>query len=299
MSLQAITDPGIPGLVSIVIPCYGGASFLRDAIESCLRQGYENIEIIVVDDASPDDSAAIASGYAEKDHRVRLVRRPHNGGVARAFNSGFEVARGQYLTRLAQDDVFHEDAVEVMRRCLAADPLLGLVYCDYDCIDEHGNPTESRRFPEAEVALRTSHGVGLCFMWTTTAWNKIGAFDPVFDAAEDYEFWLRLAQHFPTAKAPGPAQLLVRFHGGMGSQVHGARQEIASARARALYCRSALRGRRLLSEGYFEAGYIDRSRQRFLPALRHLATAIWYWPFTLKNYRCLAGLLLGRPPQTV
>jgi glycosyltransferase involved in cell wall biosynthesis len=299
MSLQTTTDPGIPGLVSIVIPCYGGARFVRGAIESCLRQSYGKIEIIVVDDASPDDSAAIASRYSQKDDRVRLVRRTQNGGVSRAFNSGFEVARGEYFTRLAQDDVFRDDAVQVMQRYLAADPSLGLVYSDYDCIDEDGNAVESRSFPEPEVALRTGYGVGLCFMWTRKAWNEIGGFDPVFDAAEDYEFWLRLVQRFSTAKTRGPAQLLVRFHGGMGSQVHGARQEIASARARALYCPSALRGRKLLSQGYFEAGYIDRSRRRFLPALRHLAAAIWYWPFALKNYRCLAGLLLGRPPQTV
>jgi glycosyltransferase involved in cell wall biosynthesis len=95
------TSGGISGLVSIVIPVYGGTRFLGEAIESCLAQTYRDIEIIVVDDASPDESAEIAEGYARRDARVRLVRRAINGGVSRAFNSGFDVARGEYLTRLA------------------------------------------------------------------------------------------------------------------------------------------------------------------------------------------------------
>jgi hypothetical protein len=88
----------VPGLVSIVIPCYKGERWLGEAIESCLAQTYSPIEIILVDDASPDSCAAIAERYAEVDARVRVLRRPQNGGVSRAFNAGFEIASPLIVT---------------------------------------------------------------------------------------------------------------------------------------------------------------------------------------------------------
>src|SRR6516165_8538835 len=89
---EALVAPEtLPRLVSVVIPCFRGERFLAKAVESCLGQAYPLIEIIVVDDASPDSCAAIAERYALADGRVRVVRRPSNGGVSRAFNSGYEV----------------------------------------------------------------------------------------------------------------------------------------------------------------------------------------------------------------
>src|SRR3954470_14326108 len=127
-----------PNLVSIIIPCYGGARFLPEAIESCLRQTHRELEVIVVDDSSPDDSAAVAQSYAASDSRVRLIRRPQNGGVSRALNTGLEAARGAYLTRLAQDDLFDESAIGVMQKHLMERPEAGLVYCDYYVINDRG-----------------------------------------------------------------------------------------------------------------------------------------------------------------
>ncbi len=97
--------------ISVVIPCYNGAPYLSEAIESCLRQTMTDFEIVIVDDASPDDCAQIAERFARSDPRIRLIRREKNGGVSAAFNSGFAVARGRFFTRLAQDDVFYPDAL--------------------------------------------------------------------------------------------------------------------------------------------------------------------------------------------
>src|SRR5262249_6354329 len=74
----------IAGLVSIVVPCYRGERFLREALQSCLAQTYSPIEILVVDDASPDGCLAIASEFAARDSRIRVISRPLNGGVAKA-----------------------------------------------------------------------------------------------------------------------------------------------------------------------------------------------------------------------
>src|SRR5579863_5092213 len=207
----------VPGLVSIVIPCYLGARFLSEAIESCRRQTYDPIEIIVVDDASPDACAEIAGKYALSDSRVRLVRRPENGGVARAFNSGFDAARGEFFTRLAQDDIFEPDAVvRLVAGLRAAGPDAGLAYCDCRYVDEAGNCLSDFVAAPPAQALRFRNDVLLCVMWTRVVWQTIGGFDAEFDAAEDFEYWLRLMERFRLVKCEGPPALSWRTHPEMG-----------------------------------------------------------------------------------
>jgi glycosyltransferase involved in cell wall biosynthesis len=216
-------------LVTIVIPCYKGARFIGEAIESCLRQSYHKIEVIVVDDASPDDCAAIAEQYAQRDSRVRVIRRPENGGVSRAFNSGFEAANGQYFTRLAQDDVFHEKAIEAMVRHLERNGRVGLTYCDTQSIDENGRARgRPRVLPVASNVLKWRNLVGLCVMWRRTVWKAVGGFDPVFDTAEDHEYWLRVSRSFLLSKCPGGPYFYSRHHENVGSLVFADRQEAAN-----------------------------------------------------------------------
>ena len=174
--------------VSIVVPCYKGESYLAQALESCLNQTWPDLEIIVVDDASPDRCAEIADEFARRDPRVRVIRRPQNGGVSRAFNTGFDAAKGEYLTRLAQDDVFMPQAVAIMAAHLAAHPETGLVYCDELRIDEQGGVIGERKKPGPETALTEGNKVGMCVMWRRSVWERTGKFNPEFDTAEDYDY---------------------------------------------------------------------------------------------------------------
>lgn len=101
-----------PILFSIVFPTYGVEKYIRDAIEDILSQTYRNFELIIVDDKSPDGSAAIASEYTENDNRVRLIRLPINSGVSMARNKGLEEAKGDYILFLDPDDRFEPDLLE-------------------------------------------------------------------------------------------------------------------------------------------------------------------------------------------
>jgi glycosyltransferase involved in cell wall biosynthesis len=289
---SAFAGPQTKQLVSIVLPCYRGDRFLRDAIESCRRQTYRLIEVIVVDDASPDSSAEIAAAYAALDKRIRLVRRIGNGGVSRAFNSGFSVARGTYFTRLAQDDVFCDDAIEVMVNYLEANPHLGLAYCDAKTIDSAGSVTGISRAAEPNEALWPDNKVGLCVMWRRSVYEEIGGFDPRFDAAEDYEYWLRLSKKAAIGRCACDPMLLFRIHDEMGSVKFRAQQELAAKRAMALHCGNRRLARRLRSDGHFGAGYCHRQSGSLSAALSQLLMAVWYNPLSLRNYRCLAGLAL-------
>ncbi len=279
-------------LVSIVIPCFRGERFLGGAIESCLSQTYRNIEVIIVDDASPDNCGRIAQQYSTKDNRVRLIRRVQNGGVARAFNDGFHAARGRYFSRLAQDDLFRPTAVEVMLRHLQVHPDAGLVYCDMDRIDEAGRVIGRFATEPPESALRDGDRVGLCVMWPRAVWLRVGEFDPAYDAAEDFEYWLRLSGQFKISRCVGPAPFCFRIHAEMGSRQFSGKQDLLMKQLLALQSSSVLTASRLLSEGYSEAAYAYRERGQFCSAFRHGIHAILCRPVGYQKYGALAKTMV-------
>jgi glycosyltransferase involved in cell wall biosynthesis len=279
--------------VSIIVPCFKGERYLAEALESCLNQTYPNLEVIVVDDASPDRCAEIAEGFARRDPRVRVIRHQKNGGVSRAFNTGFDAAKGEYLTRLAQDDVFMAQAMAVMAGHLDGHPEAGLVYCDEQKIDEQGRVIGDRKKPAPETALTEGNKVGMCVMWRRSVWERTGKFNPEFDTAEDYDYWLRVAEHFPIAKCPGGPQMSMRWHSEMGSCVFNSKQEVLAAKIQAARMKDPWKARRVLERGYFNAAYSYRQQGKRGLAFKHLLAAAGCWPFDPKLYRLLAGIILN------
>jgi glycosyltransferase involved in cell wall biosynthesis len=276
-----------PAVVSIVIPCYRGERFLAEAIESCLAQTYPAVEVVIVDDASPDSCLAIAERFAQSDPRVRIVRRAQNGGVSRAFNDGFAATHGEYLTRLAQDDVFEPFAVaQMVARLSAAGPGAGLVYCDRSEIDDRGNIVqEVIRTPPPEHVLIYGNRMGLCVMWTREVWQALGGFDPDFDAAEDYEYWLRVASRFGILRCEGAPAMRTRSHAQMGSVVFAEKQVANTYRLiRATYgSRLGLNGnwrtRQIaLARAHLTAAHTFREQQLFGKALGKLVLSFFEWP---------------------
>jgi glycosyltransferase involved in cell wall biosynthesis len=220
-------------LVSVVIPCYKGSRFLAQAIESCLNQTYRDLEVIVVDDASPENDAEIAESYQARDCRVRVLRHAKNGGVSRAYNTGFAAARGELFTRLSQDDVYREDAFEIMVRHLQAAPEeVGLVYCDMQKVDESGRYLSTwYQSPDPENALFPIGQVGMCVMWRRAVYETVGPFRPVFDLIEDYEFQLRVSRRFRLAKCGDEAPFFFRCHPDQNSNVKARKQDVVYALA--------------------------------------------------------------------
>lgn len=104
-----------PGLVSIITPCYNGAKYIGETIDSVISQTYPDWEMIIVDDGSKDNSAQIVREYAEKDSRITLVQQ-ENAGSAAARNNGIRRAEGQYIALLDADDLWHPDFLEKQDR---------------------------------------------------------------------------------------------------------------------------------------------------------------------------------------
>ena len=174
----------VPNLVSIVVPCYKDERYLAQAIESCLRQTHRELEVIVVDDASPTPDAALAERLAAADPRVRVVRRPENGMISRALNSGYAVARGEFHSRLAQDDYFDTDAIARLVATLRAAPDAGLAYADMRMVDADGVVLQPMPCERPERALFPANRVGLCVMWPAAVYDAVGPDLPPLLAGE-------------------------------------------------------------------------------------------------------------------
>lgn len=138
----AVTEPADAPVVSVVVLSYNYGRFLRACLDSILRQeGGIPLEVIVVDDASTDDSAAIAASYGPP---VRLIRHAANHGHAATVTDGLRAARGAYIARIDCDDRYRPEFLRRTVPCFTRHPAVGLVYGDAAIINEDGAVTRAR-----------------------------------------------------------------------------------------------------------------------------------------------------------
>ena len=207
-----MTARGDQGLVSVVIPCYNQARFLPEAIESVLCQTYEDLEVIVVDDGSQDDTAEVAAGYCAKDYRVCLIEQ-ENRGLAGARNRGLAECGGEYVVFLDSDDRLQEEALEVGVGELASHPECAFVSGRCTFIAADGSPIlrlEQERVvgdPHIEL-LRAGPILVPAVMYRRSVFGVVGGFDESYKAAEDYALYYRVASRFP-----------IRFHDTLVAEV--------------------------------------------------------------------------------
>lgn len=223
-------------LVSVIIPCFNHANYLREAIESVLAQTYSQIEIIVVDDGSTDNPAKIANTFFD----VRFLQQT-NRGPAAARNAGFEASSGSYLVFLDADDRLLPEAVETGMRFLDSEPALAFVsgHCRY--IDFAGAPlpTPSQPLLKQDHYLslleRNYIAAGSTVLHRRNCLAKVGAFDASLrlKGAEDYDLYLRLTRLFPVY-CHGVTIAEYRQYGRVGHNVSSHPAKVLSATLAAL-----------------------------------------------------------------
>lgn len=197
-------------LVSVVLPSYNGARYLREAADSVLRQTWENWELILVDDASTDDTAAIAAEYVKRDPRIRTLRNPTNRKLPGSLNRGFEEAKGELLTWTSDDNRYRPDALAAMAGYLEQRPEVDVVYSGYTTIDEAGAETgPGRAAPLEELPFRNV--VGACFLYRRHVHAALGGYAEDLFLVEDYDFWLRASAQFRIARLERDLYLY-RYH---------------------------------------------------------------------------------------
>ena len=147
------------GLVSVIIPAFNAAEYIRQTLNSVLAQTYQSLEVIVVDDGSEDGTGCHCRGIREKDARVQLVRQC-NAGVGAARNTAIRMARGEYIAPLDADDIWFPEKLEKqVARMEQNGEETGLVYCWSIRVDKDGEFERCLQWPsKAEGRLRRCHG---------------------------------------------------------------------------------------------------------------------------------------------
>jgi len=183
--------------VSVVLPTYNGAKYIRQSIDSCLKQTYSNIELIIVDDGSTDETFEIIDSYEDK--RIKFIEHKKNRGLPHALNTGFKNATGEYLTWTSDDNYYAREAIEVMVKTLDNNKKIDFIYSNYWYIDGEGNKVKAVNRNPAEV-LKMGNYLGPCFLYRRKVYLEVGEFDSDYRFVEDYEYWLRVRQKFLMCK---------------------------------------------------------------------------------------------------
>lgn len=215
-------DGGRVARVSIVIPTYNYGHFLPDSVPSVLSQEGVEVEVIIVDDASTDDSAEVAQRYADADPRVQLVRHPHNQGHVAAFNTGLAEATGEFIVRLDADDLLTPGSLARAVALFDAYPKVGLVYGHprHFTAEPPESRTEVRGWSVWSgrdwIAERCRRGVNCITtpeaIVRASVVDRIGPLSPRLKFAQDMEYWLRVAAVSDVGRIDGADQALHRDH---------------------------------------------------------------------------------------
>lgn len=187
-------------LVSVIIPTYNRANKIVLAIKSALRQSYSNLEIIIVDDNSADNTESIVTEYQNNHSNVRYIKNEINLGASLARNKGISFAKGEFVAFLDSDDEWLDNKIEEqVKMFLAGDANLGVVYTGFEYV------RGSRKFRSQYIpthkgwifpVLLTYNCIGALsnVMVKKKILDEIGGFDAVLPGCEDWDLFIRLSK---------------------------------------------------------------------------------------------------------
>lgn len=195
--MNATTDPS--PLVSVVVATYNMGHYLPQAVQSILSQSHANVEVVIVDDGSTDDTPRVTEDLS-RDPRVR-VHRQANGGQAKAKNKGIELSRGDFLAFLDADDMWLPDKLVRQLALFENRPHVGVVYSDYACMDGEGAaipkpPTRMHRGRISGALLIENFVSFPTAVVRRECIERCGVFDLTYGMGIDYDLWLRISAHY-------------------------------------------------------------------------------------------------------
>jgi glycosyltransferase involved in cell wall biosynthesis len=197
-------------LISIILPVFNGERYLAKAINSCLEQTYETIEVIVVNDFSTDNTLSIVNEFVAQDKRVRLINNSENKKLPASLNIGHKEAKGEYITWTSDDNIYQKDAIYKMYTTLMKSNS-DIVYCDYLIIDDEGIITGQAKLKAIEYLM--FYGViGACFLYKKEVYDRNKGYNEKLFLVEDYDFWLRAMKHSSYCKVDNPGYYFYRYH---------------------------------------------------------------------------------------
>lgn len=188
-------------VVSVVIPCHDYGHYLPQAVHSVLAQTYPDWELVVVDDGSTDDTAAVARSLIA-DHpgrRIRLLRQA-NAGVSAARNAGIAATAGRYVLPLDADDVIAPTMLERTVAVLDRRPEIAIVSTDVSVFTDDGLPAQALQLPAYDKDLLLRRLIMFyCSLYRREVWRTVGGYAEDMRTGEDWDFWIACAERGFTA----------------------------------------------------------------------------------------------------
>lgn len=222
-------------LVSIVVPSYNYAHFLPETIESALSQTHANIEIIIIDDGSTDNTREVAEQLLQQDARIQYVHQV-NQGLSAARNTGIKHASGEFVVFLDADDLMHPQKIAAHLEHFASDEKIDIsygesryfvsgdintTYANIELTQQAWMPQVSGRAAEMLPTLIVNNIMPVCsVMMRKAAIDKTGAFDTSLRSLEDWDYWLRAAAQdcYFSYSSDSRLAAYIRVHGTSMSQ---------------------------------------------------------------------------------
>lgn len=196
--------------VSVIIPSYNHASFVKEAIESVLMQSYKDFECIIADDCSSDQSQEVIDSL--DDVRIRKYFLKENLGAVPILRFLIEKANGKYIALLNSDDVWCSGKLEKQVEFMEANPEYAACFTWADMIDENGKEVDTKKYHFANVFYQRNRKQGeyfksffeegnfLCHpsvLIRRSIYSELGYYNPLFRQVPDFEYWVRLLNHYP------------------------------------------------------------------------------------------------------
>ncbi|MFY0643025.1 MAG: glycosyltransferase family 2 protein [Bacteroidia bacterium] len=193
-------------LISVVIPNYNREQLIVDAMDSVYAQDYSPIEMIVVDDGSSDSSVEVVnqwiSSHNKEGFTSKLIQQENSGGnVAR--NSGIANSNGDFIAFLDSDDLWDKDKLSKQLAEMLSRDGIGAVYCGLRHVEYPANTIiedANRRYPQgellAEMLVKDSTSPTSCYLIRKEVFEKVGPFDTVLQARQDWDMWIRISAEY-------------------------------------------------------------------------------------------------------
>ena len=196
--------------VSIVLPTYNDAHFLPAALANIFEQTWTDFELIAVNDGSTDNTRELLDEYAQQ-YPMTVIHQT-NAKLPGALNTGFQQAKGDYLTWTSTDNFMRPTMLATLVNALDKNPDIGLVYADWEVIDTDGVVQGVINGVDYDPHLLMRFNfIQACFLYRRECQDKVGLYDTDLFLAEDWEYWWRISHHFRMMRVP-EVLYQYRFH---------------------------------------------------------------------------------------
>ena len=187
------------------MPVYNGSKYLDDAIKSILNQTFQNLEFVIIDDGSTDDSLNIIKSY--NDNRIRLIENKENQGQSKTLNKGINLARGTYIARVDQDDISRSDRLEKQLEFMEKNSDIDVCGSWVELMGKQSDVLNlETRSEEIKISLLTNQNLAhpaVVIRKSTLIKHNLN-YDPKFIIANDYDLWVRMFEYCSFANIPEP-----------------------------------------------------------------------------------------------